>query len=69
MENICAVYLLEPFLLPSKINITRENVVIVAAEVRNLTSKTEELKAKDVALTAEILKKIVETNNKESKVS
>lgn len=67
---MCPVLIyLSLFFLPSKINITRENVILVAAEVRNLTSKTDKLKAKDVALTAEILKKIVETNNKESKVS
>lgn len=40
----------------------------VALDVKNLTSKTYELQPKDVALTADILKKIVTTNVTDAQV-
>ena len=40
----------------------------MAVNVKNLTSATNNLNAKDVALTADILEKIVETKNKDPKV-
>lgn len=52
----------------SQMEIDDDNVVSVAIDVKNLTSKPKQLNPRNVSTTAEILMKIVNTNTKNSKV-
>ena len=52
----------------SQMEIDDDNVVSVAIDVKNLTSNPKQLNPRNVSTTAEILKKIVNTNTKNSKV-
>ncbi|CAB3994627.1 G- coupled receptor 112 [Paramuricea clavata] len=52
----------------NQMEIDDDNVVSVAIDVKNLTSKPKQLNPRNVSTTAEILKKIVNTNTKNSKV-
>jgi hypothetical protein len=49
--------------------INNDNAVKVATDVKNLTSKPDQLNPRNVSTTAEILKKIVATNSTNSKVA
>ncbi|XP_028403605.1 uncharacterized protein LOC114526261 isoform X2 [Dendronephthya gigantea] len=52
----------------NKMKIDDDNAESVAIDVKNLTSKPDELNPRNVSITAEILKKIVDTNTNNVKV-